>query len=55
VQLSHQGERQTARLLFAQIWEEIGGEQGDSLHVGTLAHAMADVQDDARDDGCARR
>src|SRR3954453_11124558 len=31
---------------FAQIWEEIGGEQGDPLHVCVLAHAMADVQDD---------
>jgi hypothetical protein len=48
VQLSHQGERQAARLLFARIWEEIGGEQGDPLHVCTLAHAMADVQDDVR-------
>jgi hypothetical protein len=48
VQLSHQGERQAVRLRFAQIWEEIGGEQGDPLHVCTLAHAMADVQDDVR-------
>ena len=48
VQLSHQGERETARLLFAEIWDEIGGEQGDPLHRCTLAHAMADVQDDVR-------
>ncbi|HEX6356285.1 hypothetical protein [Actinophytocola sp.] len=48
VQLSHGGERDAARLLFAEIWDEIGGEQGDPLHVCTLAHAMADVQDDAR-------
>ena len=33
VQLSHQGEREAARLLFAEIWDEIGGEQGDPLHV----------------------
>jgi hypothetical protein len=46
VQLSHQGEREAARLLFAEIWDEIGGEQGDPLHRCTLAHAMADVQDD---------
>jgi hypothetical protein len=46
VQLSHQGERESARLLFAEIWDEIGGEQGDPLYVCTLAHAMADVQDD---------
>jgi len=42
----HRGERAAARLLFAQIWDEIGGEQGDPLHVCVLAHAMADVQDD---------
>lgn len=50
VQLSHQGERESARLLFAEIWDEIGGEQGDPLHVCTLAHAMADVQDDVHEE-----
>ncbi|MFI7702482.1 hypothetical protein [Nonomuraea sp. NPDC049480] len=34
------------RELFAQIWDDIGGEQGDPLHVCVLAHSMADVQDD---------
>jgi hypothetical protein len=48
VQLSHQGGREAARVLFAELWDEIGGEQGDPLHVCTLAHAMADVQDDVR-------
>jgi hypothetical protein len=48
VQLSHGGEREAARLRFAEIWDEIGGEQGDPLRVCTLAHAMADVQDDVR-------
>src|SRR5918996_1506921 len=42
----HQGQREAARDLFAQIWDEIGGDQGDPLHVCVLAHAMADVQDD---------
>jgi hypothetical protein len=42
----HRGRRAAARELFAQIWDEIGGEQGDPLHVCVLAHAMADVQDD---------
>lgn len=46
VQLSHQGEREAARVLLAEIWDEIGGAQGDPLHVSTLAHAIADVQDD---------
>lgn len=44
----HQGRREAARDVFAQIWDEIGGEQGDPLHVCVLAHAMADVQDDVR-------
>ncbi|GAA2399098.1 hypothetical protein GCM10010191_02420 [Actinomadura vinacea] len=44
----HRGQRETARDLFAQIWDDIGGEQGDPLHVCVLAHAMADVQDDVR-------
>lgn len=48
VQLSHQGERDAARLMFVEIWDEIGGEQGDPLHRCTLAHAMADVQEDVR-------
>ncbi|MFC5833832.1 tetratricopeptide repeat protein [Nonomuraea insulae] len=41
----HQGRRDAARELFAQIWDDIGGEQGDPLHVCVLAHSMADVQD----------
>ncbi|MBB2947863.1 hypothetical protein FB565_007634 [Actinoplanes lutulentus] len=43
----HQGSRDAARVLFAEVWDEIGGELGDPLHVCVLAHAMADVQDDA--------
>jgi tetratricopeptide (TPR) repeat protein len=47
VQLHHvQGERAAARDVFTRIWDEIGGERGDPLHVCVLAHAMADVQDD---------
>jgi hypothetical protein len=42
----HQGQPEAARDLFAQIWDEIGGERGDPLHVCVLAHAMADLQDD---------
>jgi hypothetical protein len=50
VQLGHQGEREVARQQFAEIWDEIGGERGDPLHRCTLAHAMADVQDDVREE-----
>jgi hypothetical protein len=47
VELHHgRGQREAAHHLFAQIWAEIGGEQGDPLHVCVLAHSMADVQDD---------
>ncbi|GIJ24462.1 hypothetical protein [Micromonospora lutea] len=46
VQLNHGGEREAARRMFEEIWEEIGGEQGDPLQRCTLAHAMADAQDD---------
>jgi hypothetical protein len=42
----HRGRREAARQMFEQIWDEIGREQGDPLHVCVLAHAMADVQDD---------
>ncbi|WP_448608346.1 hypothetical protein [Geodermatophilus sp. URMC 60] len=42
--------REAARHQFAKIWDEIGGEGGDPLHRCTLAHAMADVQDDVRDE-----
>lgn len=42
----HRGKRDAARDVFAQIWADIGGEDGDPLHVCVLAHSMADVQDD---------
>jgi hypothetical protein len=51
VELHHQrGERDAARALFGAIWDEIGGESGDPLHVCVLAHAMADVQDDVHEE-----
>ncbi|MFE7115407.1 hypothetical protein ACFU99_08285 [Streptomyces sp. NPDC057654] len=49
VELHHQrGRREAARDLFTAVWDDIGGERGDPLHVCVLAHAMADVQDDVR-------
>ncbi|KAF4408188.1 hypothetical protein CRI70_05430 [Streptomyces sp. Ru87] len=39
------GDREEARNRFADLWEEIG-EDGDPLHRCTLAHYMADTQDD---------
>lgn len=46
----HRGRRDDARRLFAQVWDEIGGERGDPLHVCVLAHSMADVQDDVHEE-----
>lgn len=51
VDLNHrQGRREDARDLFARIWDDIGGEQGDPLYVCVLAHSMADVQDDVAEE-----
>jgi hypothetical protein len=41
----HAGERERARECFAELWSELG-ENGDPFHVCTLAHFMADAQDD---------
>lgn len=49
VELGQRGERQNARQLFPELEEQIGPD-GDALHRVALAHAMADVQDDARDE-----
>jgi hypothetical protein len=47
--LGERGEREAARRLFSDLWEEIGAT-GDALHRCALAHSMADVQDDVRDE-----
>ncbi|MFE3861574.1 hypothetical protein ACFXPT_14215 [Streptomyces goshikiensis] len=47
--LLHAGDREEARNRLAEIWAEIGAE-GDSLHRCTLAHYMADAQDDPADE-----
>lgn len=45
--LLHAGDREEARARFTALWAEIG-EDGDPLHRCTLAHYMADAQDDPR-------
>ena len=47
--LNQQGDRAGARTLFAEVWTEIGSD-GDPLHRCALAHSMADVQDDPREE-----
>ncbi|BAU81752.1 hypothetical protein SLA_0798 [Streptomyces laurentii] len=43
--LLHGGDREEARNRFGVIWDQLGPE-GDPLHRCTLAHYMADAQDD---------
>lgn len=47
--LSQQGRRAEARAAFAELWDGLGPD-GDPLHRCTLAHHMADVQDDPADE-----
>ncbi|MCX4552423.1 hypothetical protein OG204_04660 [Streptomyces sp. NBC_01387] len=49
IMLLHGGDREEARNRFAGLWTEIG-ESGDALHRCTLAHYMADTQDDPEDE-----
>ncbi|MGA4843298.1 hypothetical protein [Streptomyces sp. G45] len=49
VMLQHAGDREEARSRFLALWSEIG-EDGDPLHRCTLAHYMADTQDDPADE-----
>src|SRR5689334_2531926 len=47
--LLHAGDREEARNRLGDIWAEIG-EEGPALHRCTLAHYMADAQDDPADE-----
>ncbi len=47
--LLHAGDREEARNRLGEIWSEIG-EAGPPLHRCTLAHYMADAQDDPADE-----
>ncbi|MFI6558665.1 hypothetical protein [Streptomyces sp. NPDC050534] len=49
VMLHHAGDREEARHRFLELWAEIG-EHGAPLHRCTLAHYMADTQDDPDDE-----
>ncbi len=49
VMLHHAGDREEARQRFLRLWAEIG-EDGDPLHRCTLAHYMADTQDEPADE-----
>ncbi|MFF7893396.1 hypothetical protein ACFZDI_16145 [Streptomyces sp. NPDC007907] len=49
VMLHHAGDREEARARLLGLWAEIG-EHGDALHRCTLAHYLADTQDDPADE-----
>ncbi|GAA3016478.1 hypothetical protein [Streptomyces fulvorobeus] len=49
IMLLHGGDREEARNRFGVLWAELG-EDGDALHRCTLAHYMADTQDDPGDE-----
>lgn len=44
------GDRPGAAADLARLWTEIGAEHGDPLHAVSLAHFMADLQDDPADE-----
>ncbi|MDO0928756.1 hypothetical protein QQY24_26310 [Streptomyces sp. TG1A-8] len=47
--LHHGGDREEARRRFLELWAELG-ESGPPLHRCTLAHYLADTQDDPVDE-----
>ncbi|CAL9626815.1 tetratricopeptide repeat protein [Streptomyces sp. Tu 3180] len=49
VMLHHAGDREEARHRLLGLWAEIGAH-GDPLHRCTLAHYLADTQDDPEDE-----
>ncbi len=49
VMLLHAGDREEARNRLGALWAELGSD-GDPLHRCTLAHYMADAQDDPGDE-----
>ena len=49
VELGQTGRAAEARALFAQIWADLGTD-GDPLHRVTVAHHMADLQDDPHEE-----
>ncbi|WP_415949722.1 hypothetical protein [Streptomyces sp. KLOTTS4A1] len=49
VMLHHGGDREEARKRLLELWTEVG-EDGDPLHRCTIAHYVADTQDDPADE-----
>jgi hypothetical protein len=49
VELGHGGQRAEARTRLAELWHQVG-EAGDPLLRVTIAHFLADLQDDVREE-----
>jgi hypothetical protein len=49
IEQAQRGERGAARALLAELWDRVG-PAGDPLHRCAIAHAMADTQDDPREE-----
>jgi hypothetical protein len=47
---NQRGEHALARSIFGEIWDRIGGSDGDPFHRCAVAHSMADVQEDIDDE-----
>ncbi|MHA6624304.1 hypothetical protein ACU61A_02725 [Pseudonocardia sichuanensis] len=50
VQRGRTGDRTTARADLEAIWTEVGQRGGDAFHRCVVAHFLADLQDDDRDE-----
>jgi tetratricopeptide (TPR) repeat protein len=48
--LGRQGEPDAARALFTELWARMAAADGDPLHRCALAHSMADVEEDVREE-----
>lgn len=49
IERGQSGDREAARQIFAGIWKQLSPD-GDPLHRCTLAHYMADLQDDPHEE-----
>lgn len=50
IELRQQGRNPEARAVFERLWADIGGESGNPLHRCTIAHSLADAQDDVHEE-----
>lgn len=50
IQLRLHGRHAEARAVMEQLWSDIGGISGSPLHRCTIAHSLADAQDDVNDE-----